>query len=181
MKPMICTDMLKETFAWARKGIIGGPSEFPDIATVYATVTLHGATDHKDKLSDFVWYGNGKVLLEKKDGQEVLTGNVPARTNEFKVHEFPMCKPPSDDDIFGPPKHQVFDLFPADENLEIFLQITPTGMITVRKRLKSVPTIGVLASTFQSTCHSGLLTGVISVPDDCVCTVSFSHGIRIGW
>ncbi|KOP24403.1 hypothetical protein AMR41_21165 [Hapalosiphon sp. MRB220] len=171
---MDCKQMLQSTFDWAKKGAVGGAVEFPDIATVYATVTLHQSLDRPEKTSDVVWYANGALSLNTKDGQEMLAGNIQAWVNQT-------------DTIFVPSEtgndlgSYDYDLFPNSTTKGLLLKVNKTGMITIGKLIKGKLIGGMPPTTFQATCENGLLTGTVNVLGDCVCTVSFSLGTRVGY
>lgn len=166
---MDCKQMLQSTFDWANKGKVSGSVEFPDIATVYATVTLHHTLDRTEKTSDLVYYANGSLLLSNKDGQEVLTGNIPAWINKIESKSVP-------NDGFG---HTEYDLFPDNNKLGLLLTITQTGLLTVGKLINGKLIGGMPPTTFQPTCQNGLLTAIVSIAGECVCTVSFSLGTKV--
>jgi len=170
---MDCKLMLQSAFDWAKKGTLGGAVEFPEYAKVFATVTIHHSIDRSDKRSDVVWYANGSLRLSAKDGQEVLTGNIPARINKTEY----IFIPPQPGDLLG---NSIPDLFPDQPDLQLLLTVTSTGTITVGKLIKEKLIGGFPPSTFQGTCENELLTGRVDVLGQAVCTVSFSLGSGIG-
>jgi hypothetical protein len=168
---MECKLMLQSAFDWAKKGALsGGGSEFPTFARVFATVTIHHSLDRADKHSDLVWYGNGILNVAKKDGQEVLTGNVQAWVNKVSQIFIPSAK---DDGGINLP---IDDLFPNSPALGLLLIVDHSGMITVGKLINGKLIGGMPPSKFQATCDKELLTGAVNVAGDAICTVSFSLG-----
>lgn len=169
---MNCKMMLQSAFDWANRGVIGG-GEFPNHATVFATVTLHQASDRVDKHSDFVWYGNGAMSVRVKNGQEILMGNLPSWVNNVS-------------EIFIPPTTQageiavsIDDLFPNSPSLGLLLTVDHTGTITIGKLIKGNLLAGLPPSSFQATCDKELLTGSVDVFGEAICTVSLSLGSSI--
>jgi len=168
---MECKLMLQSAFDWAKKGAISG-GEFPTFARSFATVTIHHAIDRQDKHSDLVWYGNGVLNVAKKNGQEVLMGNISAWVN--KVSQ--ILIPPTNNDDIG---LVIDDLFPNSPTLGMLLMVEHSGMITVGKLINGKLIGGMPPGKFQATCDKELLTGAVDVLGDAICTVSFSLGSGI--
>ena len=168
---MDCKLMLQSTFDWAKKGQVSG-GEFPTYATVFATVTIHQSYDRNDKKSDIVWYGNGPLSLQSlAGGEEVLTGNIQAWVNKTELIFIP---PKPTDDIGS----YTTDLFPNTPDLGLLVTVTKTGLVTVGKLIKGHLIGGLPATTFQASCDKELLTGIVNIAGDAVCTVSFSLGSK---
>lgn len=170
---MDCKLMLQSTFDWAKTGIISG-GEFPEYATVFATVTIHHSLDRPDSRSDVVWYGNGPLSFKTSNGQDVLSGNIQAWINKYEAIFVP---PPPDGEIGS----YTYDLFPNMPELGLLLSVNRSGVITVGKLIRGRLIGGMPPSTFQGVCENGLLSGRTYVSGEAVCTVSFSLGSSLGY
>jgi hypothetical protein len=166
---MDCKLMLQSTFDWAKKGMISG-GEFPSYATVFATVTIHHALARANQHSDVVWYSNGALTVAIKDGKEVLTANLPAWINKINNSLIPAK---SDDREINLP---IATLFATTPELGLLLTVDHGGLVTVGKLIKGKLMDGLPPATFQASCDQELLTGIVNVAGDAICTVSFSCG-----
>lgn len=169
---MNCNLMLQSTFEWAKK--VSVDSNKP---TVFATVTIHHSLDRFEKSSDVVYYANGPLILKSDtSGQEILTNNIQCWTNKIVDIFIPAPEPkPGEEPGIG---SSIKDLFPTSNphKLNLLLSVSQTGLITVGKLINNKLIGNFPATTFQATCQNELLTGIVNVLGEAVCTISFSLG-----
>ena len=164
--------MLQSAFNWAKK--IETDSNKP---TVFATVTIHHSLDRFEKSSDVVYYANGPLILKfDTSGQQILTNSIRCWTNKTQLITIPAPPPkPGENENFSEFRE---DLFPTanPHNRNLLLSVSQTGLITVGKLIDDKLIGRMPASTFQATCQNELLTGIVDILGEAVCTVSFSLG-----
>jgi hypothetical protein len=162
--------MLQSAFDWAKKGTLdkmNDSSLSSQYETVFATVTLHYSRDQPEKTNDLVWYANGPLYLKYIPAKEILAGNIEARFNQV-------------DYTYLPPKAGqglstlIKDLFPDSPQNKLLVSVTQTGFITVGRLINDKLVGNLPPSTFQGTCESELLTGMVDLYGKAICTVSFS-------
>lgn len=135
---MDCKAMLESAFAHAKKKTLNSGAE----ATVFATVTIHTQQDIEQNTEygrDAVWYGNGKLGLDFKDGEEVLTGTFNARSN-------------------GRDKGGA--MWPYNPSTNIELTVSRSGKVTIQRLIGGKKFMNRGPVTYDATCKDGLLTGL---------------------
>jgi hypothetical protein len=169
---MNCNLMLQSAFDWAKK-----KQSDSGLPQVFATVTIHHSLDRFEKTSDVVYYANGPLALKSPTpGQEILTNSIQCWTNKTQEITIPDPPPkPGENENIG---EIIKDLFPTSNphNRNLLLIVSQTGLITVGKLIGDKLIGGIPASTFQATCQDELLTGIVDILGEAVCTVSFSLG-----
>ncbi|GAX39988.1 hypothetical protein NIES4075_09500 [Tolypothrix sp. NIES-4075] len=172
---MECKLMLQSAFDWAKKGALSG-GEFPKIAKVFATVTMHYSSDRSpEKTSNYVLYANGPLELNTKDGQEILSGNISMWVNKVVQHSIPSTNPPEDGSIdIGT---TVTDIFPNKPDLKLQLSISQSGSISVARLIHGKLLGGFPPVTFQAVCNENeLMTAIVDSYGSASCTLSLTLG-----
>jgi hypothetical protein len=162
---MDCNSMLKDIFAYARKGIIRQGNDFPTHFTVFVTITVHMTNDHADKNRDTVWYADGPLKLTKGKTGETLDGLIPMVINNIDI----VTLQQSGSEILLPLK----DIFPSNSMHALMVSISDTGTVSVQRYLNNRIFMNRPPVTFQATCTDGLLT---IVKNGASYTLSFTLG-----
>lgn len=163
---MDCKLMLKEAFAYAKKGVFSGSGgSFPIVHAVFVNVTLHQSSDVSNENRDVVWYANGPLSLTQGQNEEILSGTIQAWINSTKLIELK----PKPGEISVP----VVDLFPFTPQTTLKVTVSASGFVSVQILINNKAFLGRPPVEFQATCNNGLLTAVIGSTSY---TLSFTLG-----